>query len=139
MARIDDGHSTKITFELAPDIELWEKRVTPPGMDAGGPNDTTTMYNVYWRTRAPKKLVTLTDMTFVAAYDPTIYDSIQLILGVNQIITVTFPDNRQLSFYGWLDKFMPGEAREGDQPEATVTICPANQSISLVETDPVIV
>ena len=52
--RIDDGHSTTISFADFPTVKFWEKEVTPPGVDGGGPNDTTTMRNVILRTMAPK-------------------------------------------------------------------------------------
>lgn len=137
--RIDDGFSTRVSFALAPGLLIWEKRVTPPGLDSGGPNDVTTMLNIRWRTRSPKKLITLTDMTFIGAYDPAAYEDILGILGENQIITIDWPDGDAYSFYGWLDKFIPGEIREGDQPEATVTICPSNHDNALNETEPLFV
>ncbi len=50
MPRIDDGHPTKMTFAEDASISLWEKAVTPPGVEGGGENDTTTMHNSIWRT-----------------------------------------------------------------------------------------
>lgn len=127
--RLDDGFSTIIALASGA-IKFWEKQVTPPGMDGGGENDTTTMRNTRYRTRAPKKLVTMTDMTLVAAYDPAVYPQIVTNIQVNQQITVTFSDGSTLVFWGWLDKFVPGEIQEGTQPTATVTIVPSNQDNS---------
>jgi len=53
MARIDDGFQTLVSFANYPDVLLWEKEVTPPGVDGGGANETTTMRNTAWRTRSP--------------------------------------------------------------------------------------
>ena len=135
--RIDDGHSTKVSFSADASVALWEKTVTPPGIDGGGENDTTTMHNTTWRTRAPKKLKTLTEMSFSAAYDPAVFDEILAMSNVNQQITITFPDGDTMVFWGWINTFEPGEIQEGEQPEADVTIIPSNQNASCVETAPV--
>jgi len=137
MSRIDDGHSTTISFAEDSSVQMWEKEVTPPGIEGGGANDTTTMHNSVWRTKSPKKLKSLTDASFTAAYDPAVYDEIVAMLNVNQLITVTFADSSTLAFWGWIDVFKPNAAVEGEQPTAEVTIIPSNQNGSGVETAPV--
>jgi len=142
MSRIDDGHGTTIAFGdqpsgTGPGITFWEKELTPPGMDAGGANDTTTLRNTLYRTRAPKQLITLTEMTLTVSYDPSFYDDILGMIKDNQLITITFPDTHTVAFWGWLDKFVPGPIGEGSQPTADVTIVPSNQNESGVETAPV--
>jgi len=132
MSRIDDGFKTTIAFGsqpsgTGPEITFWEKTVTPPGMDAGGANDTTTMRNTLYRTKAPKQLITMTDMTLTVSYDAVFYDDILAMIKDNQLITITWPDTATLAFYGWLDKFIPGEVAEGAQPTAVITIVPSNQ------------
>ena len=97
-------------------------------MDAGGANDTTTMRNTLYRTKAAKKLITMTPMTLVVSYDAIFYDDIIAMIATNQLITITFPDTSTLAFYGWLDKFVPGNIVEGEQPTATITIEPSNQT-----------
>lgn len=141
MARLNDGHQTLISFANGASgtgggIDFWEKNVTPPGMDAGGANDTTTMRNTLYRTKAPKQLITMTDMTLTVAYDPALYDSILAMIRENQLITITWPDGSTLAFYGWLDKFAPGQVAEGAQPEATITIVPSNQDDNGTEVAP---
>lgn len=137
MARIDDGHPTLIQFSLDPDVKLWEKTIKPPGLDAGGPNDTTTMRNIRWRTRQPKKLITMTPLTGTFAYDPVVYDELEAMLGINQLLTVLFADGSSVAAWGWLDKFEPGDSAEGGQPTASVTVEFSNQNDSQVETGPV--
>lgn len=139
MARIDDGFSTTISFADNPSVLFYEKTVTPPGMDGGGPNDTTTMRNTSLRTKAPKQLKTMTQMTAVVSYDPEVFDPTEVwaMINENQLITIDFPDGSSLDFWGWLDKFMPGEVQEGEQPTATITIECSNQNDSGVETAPV--
>jgi len=137
MARMDDGFSTLISFDEDSSVQMWEKEVTPPGISGGGENDTTTMHNTTWRTKNPKQLKTLSEASFVAAYDPAVYDEIITMTGLNQLISVTFPDTASLEFWGWIDEFTPNALVEGEQPTAEVTIIPSNQNDSGVETAPI--
>lgn len=137
MARIDDGYQTLIAFALASAVQFWEKSIKPPGLDGGGEIDITTMRNSVWRTRNPKSLITLSECTGTAAYDPAIYDSALDMLNMNQLITITFPDGSTLAFYGWLNMLQQNELVEGEQPTLEFTIIPSNQNGSGVETDPV--
>ena len=127
MARLDDGHSTTLTFAEGP-YTFYEKEVTPPGIDGGGPNNTTTMLNTVYRTKKPKKLKTLTNMSLTVAYDPIFYTDIIGDINVNQLITITFPDDSTLAVYGWIDKFTPATIVEGEQPTAEVVIECSNEN-----------
>lgn len=140
MSYLTDGFSTTVTFyALGTGVTLYAKEtsVTPPGINAGGENDTTTMRNTTWRTRQPKSLKTLTNATCTFQYDPAIYDQILTILGTNGSILLTFSDSSTLFFYGWLDDFTPGECVEGAMPTATGTIICSNQNAAGDETAPV--
>lgn len=134
--RIDDGHATLFTFGNNPSVKFFEKTVTPPGVEGGGENDTTTMRNTNWRTRAPKKLKTLTNSSTTVSYDPAIYDEVVSLIQVNQQITITFPDASTVTFWGWLDSFAPGENTEGEQPTAEITVIPSNQDNTGAEVGP---
>lgn len=137
MAYLTDGFPTTVDFALAPSVHFKIKSLTPPGMDGGGENDTTTMENTQWRTRQPKFLVTLSEMNGTAAYDPVVYDEIVTsLLNKNGVITINFPDGSTLGFYGWLDKFTPNEVTEGSQPTASFTIIPSNQDSLYAEQAP---
>ena len=135
--RIDDGFSTLVTIGVGSSAAFfWEKGVTPPGVEGGGENDTTTMHNTNWRTKSPKKLKTMSPMTLRVAYDPEIYDKIVNLINVNQQIVITWADGSKLTFWGWVDSFKPGEIVEGAQPEADCTIIPSNQDNSGNEVSP---
>lgn len=134
--RMDDGFSTTMTFAEDATVKFYEKEVTPPSVEAGGENDTTTMLNTTWRTKAPKKLKTLGDAGLTVAYDPAVYDDVIAMIGVNQKITIKFPDDSTLKFYGWIDVFTPNSIVEGEQPTADVTIVCGNQSTSGGEAAP---
>jgi len=136
MARMDDGHATLISFGDDSDVQMWEKEITPPGVSGGGENDTSTMHNTTWRTKWPKGLISLSECSFTAAYDPAVYDEIISMINDNQEITITFPDSSTLVFWGWIDEFTPNASVEGEQPTAEVTIIPSNQNNSKVETAP---
>jgi len=136
MAVINDGHPTRLTFALFPSVSFCEKAVTPPGIEGGGANDITTMKNTVWRTMSPKKLKSLTEASMTASYDPVVYDDIVAMINTNQVITVTFADGSKIDFFGWLDTFVPGEAVEGEQPTATLTIIPSNQDALGAEVGP---
>lgn len=130
MAYLKDGHPTYITFwalGTGVTILLKEVSVTPPGIEGGGPNDTTTMRNVAWRTKQPKHLKELSDASCTFQYDPAIYDQILAIININGIVRVDFPDGSALEFWGWLNNFTPGEHVEGAMPTATGTIHCGNQ------------
>jgi len=134
---LDDGFSTIITLANIPTVKIYEKEVTPPGIQAGGAIETTTMRNTTWRTMSPKSLRTLTPMSVTVAFATEAIPQIQGQVGINQLITVTFPDLSTLAFYGWIDEFTIGAMTEGEQPTATITIQPSNQSSPGVEAAPV--
>lgn len=122
-----DGFSTNIQL-VTNDLTLLNvKTLTPPPVEGGGEIDLTTMENAAWRTRAPKSLKTLGPMTFTCSYDPALYLA-EVYAAVNdeQSIIITFPDATTLTFYGFVDTFVPGTHEEGELPEATVTIIPTN-------------
>lgn len=135
--RLDDGHSTIITFPAAPTVKLFEKDVTPPGMTGGGSIDTTTMRNVDWRTGAPKKLKSLTAVTLTVAFATDAIPIMFALIGILQLIVVQHPDHSTNTFWGWIDEFTPGAFTEGEQPTATVTIQPSNRDPNGNEAAPV--
>lgn len=140
MPVLTDGFSTIYSFALGGGVfgtEIKEKEVTPPGMDGGGPNDTTTMRNATFRTTQPKKLITMTESTFTAAYDPAVpYSTWIGVYNVIQTINVTFPDGSQVDFEGWLNSAKPNAHKEGEQPTMTVQVIPSNSSSNGVEVPP---
>lgn len=140
--RLDDGFSTIITLANIPTVKIFEKEVTPPGISAGGPVETTTMRNVTWRTSHPRALKSLTPVTVTVAFATNAIPIIMAQTGINQLITITFPDLSTLVFWGWMEEFTIGAMTEGEQPTATMTINPGNinnngQEVAPVWTPPV--
>lgn len=124
---IEDGYQTLIAFAADPNVSLWEKTVKPPGMDGGDEIDITTMHNIDYRTRASRALKTLTNTTFTAAYDPGVYDQLLALINVEGAITIYFPNDDILNFYGFLKNAEPSEHTEGEFPEMSCEIVPTNR------------
>lgn len=141
--RLDDGFSTVITFQNLPSVRVYEKEVTPPGYTAGGAIDTTTMRNTAYRTSAPRKLKSLTQVAATVAYATEALEQIWAQIGVNQQIYITFPDESTLAFWGWVEEFTPAAHTEGEQPTANlVVVCGMRDAdgneIAPVYTEPVV-
>jgi len=122
---MDDGFSTIITLENLPTAKLYEKEVTPPGITSGGPIETTTMRTVTWRTNAPRQLKSLSPVSATVAFAADVIPQMIAQVGINQLITVTFPDGSTIQFYGWVEEFTPAAFTEGEQPTATLTVQPS--------------
>jgi hypothetical protein len=135
--RFDDGFSTTISFSADTSVLMFEKEVTPPGLDGGGSIETSTMLNTAYRTAAAKSLKTLTAASATVAYEHGFLAEILAMINVNQLITITFPDGSTTAFYGFINTFAPGAFVEGEQPTAEISIEPTNvHSTTGVETAP---
>lgn len=119
--KLEDGFSSVLRIAAAPTVGLWTKGLRPPGLDGGDPIPQTTMENDLWRTFAPRALITLTEASAKAAYDPAVYDDLQAIINVPGSMTYHFSDGSWLDFFGYLKNFQPNELSEGNQPEADIT------------------
>jgi hypothetical protein len=126
--RMDDGFPTTLTLSLNPTVKFWEKEITPPSLQGGGANRTTTMRNTRVHTKAPRKLLDVGDVAMVCAYDPAIYDEALDMLQVNQLAWITWPDGSALKIWGWLDEWTPSAlTTEGEQPESDLVFIVSNQ------------
>jgi hypothetical protein len=124
---LENQFRTHITLGNINNISFWEQTVKPPGFSAGGPIKTSTMFNVRYHTQAPKKLLTTSDITGKAGYDPIVGSQVIAQAGIPQSITVTHPDGSTEAHWGWLDEWMPGEnTTEDGFPTADYKICISN-------------
>ena len=123
---LKNGYQSLLTMSADPDILIWEKGVTPPGMDGGDPIDASTMHDVTWRIMFPAALITLTEASVRGAWKPQLFTLLLAVLNVEQTITCWFSNGGNIAFYGFLRTFEPDEMVEGEQPEATFTIQPTN-------------
>lgn len=146
MGILADGFNTTISFPGA-GVTFIEKEVTPPAIDGGGEINITAMRNLFWRTKAPKYLVTMDKLAIKARYDPVVYGAggIRAVVNSNRQITLAFPTlflggansapAVTVAFYGWLNKFAPEAMKEGDEPLADIEIIPSMQNNG-IETGP---
>lgn len=123
---MDAGYQIQISFAVNTAVSFWEKDVTPPGLNGEKAIDTTTQFNTTWRTHAARKLKTLTDGSASVAYDPRALSQTQSMINVNTSVTVHFPDLSTLSFYGYLESFIPESMDEAKHPMAKIKIQPTN-------------
>jgi hypothetical protein len=135
--RLRDGYPTTINLSGA-GVTFWEKTVQPIGIDGGEPIDTTTMRNESVRTKAPRHLYDVTPIQINAAYDPTVYTTILAQININQQIVTTMPDGATITWWGYLQKFIPEVNEEGKEPMAAITLVPTNVNASDIETIPVL-
>lgn len=122
-----DGFRTLVSFEFAPNLSFWERRVKPFGFDLGGPIDEATLRSSLYRAKSPKSLITTTDLVMTGAYNANVYSTFVSLLRFIQVITLTFPNAQAMTFDGWCDKFDPQEHVDGESPNATLTVCASNQ------------
>ena len=138
MAWIVDGFHTTVTFANAPSgvvLYIQEKEVTPPSIEIGE-LDTTTLANLSWYTKSPKRLKLLGNTVLVCKYDPAFYSQIEDMIGVITSVGITFPDDSIYEFRGWIDSFTPNAMVVGEMATATVVIVSANQTAAGVEVAP---
>ena len=136
--RLPEGFKITIAFALQPGVQFWEKAVKPGGIDNGEPLPFTTQLNVAWRTFRPRALKTRDPYTATVAYDPDVIATIVTMCGKEDSITIHWPEGSTDSFYGYLQKFEPKELKEGEPPEADITIAVTNwDSVNNVEQGPV--
>lgn len=137
--RFRNGFRTKVTFAADPDISLWEREVTPMGVDGGEAVDTTTMWNDAYQTKAPRELSDLTDGQMVVAFQEASLTQILAIINVETTITLTYPDLSTEAFFGWLRTFVRNAFVRGTMPTATVAfVSSAWDPAADVEAGPVV-
>lgn len=141
--RLKDGHGpTKATLAISADtnLNIWEIEVGLPGYDNGEAIDTTTQWNTDWRTFAARYLNTMTEFQVVGAFDPSIYDEVLALKGVETTFTIHIPDDSTLSFFGYVRTMEFEKMVEGTMPKVTLGIKPTNTDPATgAEEDPVLV
>ncbi len=135
--RLTDGHPTRMSFSLNPNLLIYEMSVKPPGIAGGGPNDTTSMRNTTWRTRQPKKLKSLKAISFTAQYNTLAFNQLLAMVNNIQTATITYSDGTNHVVYGWIDDVDYNDTVEGSPPTMTVTFEPSNADANGNEIGPV--
>jgi len=121
------GFRSKITFSGHVNVSIWEIEVKPPGVDGGAAIDLSTMWNDKLRTKAPGELVELTDVSGKAGYRSEYLADILSLVNKEVTITILWPDNKGICFYGSLTKFEPDPHKERTMPTASFTVIVTNR------------
>lgn len=143
--KMPDGYQSLFAFKNASGIQLWMQTNKFGGYDGGDKIPTSTMFNIAWRTFAARKLKTKDDSTSKCAFDPDVFNPTGtgggIVVTINddsETITEFFPDGSTLAYWGFLNKFMNPEFKEGDFPTADVTIVCTNwDKLNQVEAGPI--
>ena len=130
----DEGYQSLITFAADADLSFWETVVGAPGIDGGDPVPTTTMHNTAIRTKSPRQLKEHMPFQVQGKFSSGTIDQVYALINVNGWITITWPDETQYSFPGYLKSFTPAQAQEGNPLEGTLEVVPTGQ-IAGVETE----
>ena len=131
MGLLSDGFPTYLTFSDAYSgvgVYFKEKELTPPGIDMGEMNDVTNMRNTAWRTFVFRKLKTLMESGMTCHYDPAFLSEVLSMVGQNQEIVLTLPDESTWTFWGGIRSFQPSAHVEGEPPTAQIAIGVTNHN-----------
>lgn len=126
----DSGFGIKVAFALDSNVSFWEKSVKPPGADGGDPNDTSTNHNTTYRTKGPRTLVEITNLTGMCTYVPAVLPQIYALINQPGAISVHFWDGSSMDFWGYLKAFDPSDANESGEPEANFEVVFTNTNTS---------
>lgn len=137
--KMDDGFAACISFALAPNFSVWEIETQPPGLDGGDEIDTTTHRNKKARTSAPRKLISVGETTHTVRFNKKSYEQAKgTLINKNGAITEWYPDGvptstesglglgSSCSYFGYLKQFDIKPFKEGEPPEADITIVVTN-------------
>ncbi len=133
---LESGYRTIWSFSANPSIELEEITLKPPGVSRRGGINTSSMRNNAAITKTAKKLTEYSNVEGSCKYKVDSWTQIVAMLGVNQLLTITYPDTKTCQIWGFLDEAEPSEHEEEEMPVADVVFIPSNRNNSGVETLP---
>jgi hypothetical protein len=125
-AVLGNGYGARLVFSSNPTVPFEEVEVTPPGWEGGEPLDLSNHHNKKYRTKAPRRLIDMTDAELTVNYSTDMVGDIEGLVNHHDTITVWWPDNAHVAFYGYLRTFKPGRLVDGEKPSATVTVVVTN-------------
>lgn len=138
--KVPEGFKCTITLTDSPGVWFWEIDPKPPALDGGEGIDTTTQLNTKWHTMSPQTLFKLDNITVKVAYDPDVWNTMiqQAMNNRFDTVTITYPTNDKLAFYGCVIKWEPEAFEIGKMPTATLTILVTNfDAANQIEAGPV--
>ncbi len=132
MSEVRDGQGTRCLFATTTDFMLRKVEITPAEEEVPG-SDDTTLENTEVETQRPKTLKKVGSIAFKAVLDPAIKAAAPF--GINQKITIEYPDGDADEYYGFLSKCTPAGIKGGDRGMVDCLILVSNLNGD-VETKP---
>jgi hypothetical protein len=125
MAFLTNGFSTTVTFGSMStsgvgDFEVIE--LTPFSISMGGKIETTTMSSSTRRRFKPKSLYTIGPMKLTVAFETTFLTALLANAGVEQAVTINFPDATNWPCNGWIEEASFSTLKEGERPTCEITV-----------------
>lgn len=114
--KLDDPFPTTVAFSAKPSLGLWEKSITPPGIDGREPIDVTTMFNQHVTGKAPRVLKDFTNAKGKYQYDPSKLADYITMINQRQTLTTWFASGDSWCYYGYIQKFTPTENSDSTEP-----------------------
>jgi hypothetical protein len=135
---VKDGHNTRVAFALKANVNFEEVKLKPLGITTGEEINATGLLATFWRTKRPPDLKELTNIEGTCKYDPDVWTDILALAGIEGSITMWWPDNTSVDFYGFLKQFVPDENADKELPTAKFVIVPTNfDPVNAIEVGPV--
>lgn len=125
--KMDNGYKITVTIGVDPDISVWEKTITPPGLDQGDMIDTTTQHNADGvRSMAFRAFTTITEGSMEVGFNENYLTQIKSVIGVNTTLTFTLPNLGTIAAFGGVRTFEPTGLTDGEHPTATMALAITN-------------
>jgi len=115
-----DGYNIRISL-VNQGITLYEKNVTPPGVEGGDPINITTNDNGDFMSFAPRSRKQRTAAQAEVTYDDTDLDALEAAVDQSDDILVVWPDDTTKLDSGWVRSVIANQTQEGEQPTANIT------------------
>lgn len=121
LGHFTDGGGIRVVF-VNQGISVYEKNVTPGGVEGGDPIDITTNDNTSQRSFAPPRLTSPTPTNLEVTYDETDLAALEAAVDQSDTIRIEWPDDTTRAKVGWLRSVTPNQATEGEQPTAALVV-----------------
>jgi len=115
-----DGYNCRISL-VNQGITVYEKNVTPPGVEGGDPINITTNDNGDFQSFAPRSRKQKTPAQSEVTYNDTDLDALEAAVDQSDDILRVWPDDSTKLESGWLRSSIPNQTQEGEQPTTNLT------------------
>jgi len=115
-----DGYNIRISL-VNQGITVYEKNVTPDGVEGGDPINITTNDNGDFQSFAPRSRKQRTPSQSEVTYNETDLDALDAAVDQSDDILIVWPDDTTRLQSGWLRSNIANQTSEGEQPTTNLT------------------